>query len=232
MQRRSATQPEIFASRRPWRLRLATFMFDAAANTATDPPHAASACSAIMSPPFLDILDGGSFVRAPCLCCYEARDAAKARSAAISLRLFLRYFNHETWKLSQVAPAASIALASDATPDELRSIAADFASCDGTPSNILRINTQKPGEICIASPACQPGVLWVYSTPASRRMLRHIARQLRRQNPPLALNVEVASSNPAIYPRWRARMYSIRVVGEQSIDHVWRPMQQWLATAT
>jgi hypothetical protein len=63
---------------------------------------AAASAGATGCMPFLDILDGNAFSRAPCLCCYAAHSARKAREAAASLRLFLNYYDADSFVNSRV----------------------------------------------------------------------------------------------------------------------------------
>jgi hypothetical protein len=170
---------------------------------------AAAASGAVACTAFLDILDGGCFARAPCLCCYGAYSAAQAREAAEGLRLYRRYFSAATYVGSRAYLRAVAAMSRDLRPEEAAEVRAFLAGLDGTPDTVREINGG--GDLCVAVPPCRPGTLWVYSTPGGRRLLRHLARASRRTGAPV--RVTVASSDPGTHPRHRFRMYAASLAG-------------------
>ncbi len=172
---------------------------------------AAAAAGALVAPPFLDILEGGCFALAPCLCCYASRSARDAREADAALALFRRYYDARSYLESRAFVRVVAALLRDPGPDELAGVAAHLAALDSTPGEVREINERWAGRLCVATPGCQPGVLWVYSSADGRRLLRHLARGLRRGGAPV--KVTVASSDARVYPRFRYRMYAAALAG-------------------
>jgi hypothetical protein len=170
---------------------------------------AAASAGATGCMPFLDILDGNAFSRAPCLCCYAAHSARKAREAAASLRLFLNYYDADSFVNSRAFVRAVAALSRDLRPEEIAEVRNDFARLDSTPDSVREINSR--GDLCVIEPPCQPGVLWVYSTPCGRRLLRHLARGVRKRKG-VFVKVTVASSNPTLFPRHHYRMYAATLI--------------------
>lgn len=165
---------------------------------------AAASCGALTCLPFLDILDGGCFARATCLCCYAAHSAAKAREAAASLQMFQKYYDAGSYLKSRAFVRTVACLSRDLRPEEAAEVKEHVASLDETPDSVRELNAVEG--LCVAVPACQSGVLWIYSTPAGRRLLRHLSRGLRKGGAPL--RVTVASSDPTLFPRFRYRMYA------------------------
>jgi hypothetical protein len=166
---------------------------------------AAAAAGATVCIPFLDILDGNAFTRAPCLCCYGAHSARVAREAAAALRIFLQYYDADSYVNSRAYVRTVAALSRDLRPEELAEVRNDFAHLASTPDTVREINSKEG--LCVVEPPCQPGVLWVYSTPCGRRLLRHLARGVRKTKG-LFVKVTVASSNPMLRPRHHFRMYA------------------------
>jgi hypothetical protein len=172
----------------------------------------AAMSGATTSMAFLDILDGACFAHAPCLCCYTAHSAARAREAATALRVFRQYFDAGSYMRSRAYARAVAAMLRDLRPEEAAEVKAHIARLDTTPDTVREINgstlggPRGPG-LCVALPSCQPGVLWVYSTPEGRRLLRHLAR--KGGGP---VKVTVASSDPSMAPRFRYRMYAASLV--------------------
>lgn len=172
----------------------------------------AAMSGATTSMAFLDILDGACFAHAPCLCCYTAHSAARAREAATALRVFRQYFDTGSYVRSRAYARAVAAMLRDLRPEEAAEVKAHIARLDTTPDTVREINgstlggPRGPG-LCVALPSCQPGVLWVYSTPEGRRLLRHLAR--KGGGP---VKVTVASSDPGMAPRFRYRMYAASLV--------------------
>ena len=171
--------------------------------------EAAAAFGALTNPALLDLLDGPCFAPAACLCCYEVRSAARAREAAEGLRLFLQYYSSASYVRSRAFPRLVETLARDLAPAELAEARAHLAALGSTPAAVRALNAEEG--LCVAAPACQPGTLWVYSTPAGRRLLRRLSRQERRP-----LRVAVASSDPAAAPRHRYRMYAASFLPPES----------------
>lgn len=143
------------------------------------------------------ILEGGGFARAPCLCCYRA-PAARAWPAAAALEVFLQYYGPASYAGSKSFARAVETLGRDLLPRELARVQAALG-CSAA---------QAAAGVCVVAPACRPGTLWVYSTPAGRRLLRHLAR---RAGP---VRVTVASSDPATFARHRFRMYAVAAAGD------------------
>jgi hypothetical protein len=224
--------PDLFEHRARWRVRLDAFTatpaspaelrgllpdgalreFGADTSPAEVPDDllvAAASAGALTSPPFLDILDGDGFTRAPCLCCYAAVSAAKAREAAAVLRVFQQYYDRASYLRSRAYARLVAALSRDLLPEEAAEVRAHLAALDATPDVVREINAVEG--LCVAVPACQPAVLWIYSTPAGRQLLRSLARGLRKGGAPV--RVTVASSDPAVSPRFRYRMYAATFLG-------------------
>jgi hypothetical protein len=155
----------------------------------------------------LDILDGACFARAPCLCCRAALSAARAREAAAALRMFRQYFDAGSYVHSRAYARVVAAMLRDLRPEEAAEVRDHIARLGATPDAVREINGSGlgglGGGLCVALPPCRPGVLWVYSTPDGRRLLRHLAR---KSGSPV--KVTVASSDPAVCPRYRYRMYA------------------------
>jgi hypothetical protein len=160
---------------------------------------AAAAVGALASPPLLDVLDGGDCLRAVCLCCYRARSRRAAAAAAAALAAFMRYYDHASYLGSRAFERAVARASADVEPGDLADIAADLDPLLSAAERRAAV----PGQICVAAPACRPGVLWVYSTPGARRALRHLARTIA--------GTSVAVAGPAEAPRHRGRMYTVRV---------------------
>lgn len=173
----------------------------------------AAMSGATTSMALLDILDGACFARAPCLCCYAAHSAARAREAAAALRMFRQYFDADSYVRSRAYARAVAAMSRDLRPEEAAEVKDHVARLDTTPDTVREINGSSLGEaragpgLCVVLPPCQPGVLWVYSTPEGRRLLRHLAR--KGGGP---VKVTVASSDPGTTPRFRYRMYAASLV--------------------
>jgi hypothetical protein len=150
----------------------------------------------------LDILDGVCFTRAPCLCCYAARTPPAAREAAAALQRFCQYFDSDSYIRSRAYARDVAAMSRDLRPSEVAEVKDHLAHLDTTSDAIREINSGDGG-LCVTTPACQPGVLWVYSTTEGRQLLRHLAR---KGGTPI--KVTVASSDPGVAPRFRYRMYA------------------------
>lgn len=165
---------------------------------------AAAASGATTSTAFSSIIDGSCFARAACLCCYSARCAAAAREAAIAFRMFLKYYDASSYVKSRAFVRVVATLMRDLHADEIAEVREHTSALDETPDTIREINAC--GGLCVALPACQPGTLWVYSTPDGRRLLRHLARGLRKGGAPV--RVTVASSDPEVLSRFKYRMYA------------------------
>jgi hypothetical protein len=150
----------------------------------------------------LDILDGVCFTRAPCLCCYAARAPPAAREAAAALQRFCQYFDSDSYIRSRAYARDVAAMSRDLRPSEVAEVKDHLARLDTTSDAIREINSGDGG-LCVTTPACQPGVLWVYSTTEGRQLLRHLAR---KGGTPI--KVTVASSDPDVSPRFRYRMYA------------------------
>jgi hypothetical protein len=175
---------------------------------ADDLLHAAVLSGVVTNPAFLDILDGGLFERAACLCCYTTREGG-AREARAALRLFQDYYNAMAYIRSRAYARSVATLSRDLQPEELDEVRAHLAHLDATPAPVREINRLgAAGGICVAAPLCRPGTLWVYSSPAGRRLLRHLSRSLT------AVRVVVASSDPGVLPRFRYRMYAAWLAGD------------------
>ncbi len=154
---------------------------------------------------FLDLIDGAELARAPCLCCYKANSAAGARTLGRTLMTYLRYYSPRSFFESRAFARTVVTLSRDLYPEEAETVRTFVSGLDSTPDSIRALNAI-PG-FCVTAPPCRPGVVWIYSTPEGRRLLRHLARALRRgQNPPLRVVVE--SSDAGVFPRFRYRMYS------------------------
>ncbi len=193
-----------------------------AAGHPADLIRAAAASGATSNPAFLDILDGGDFEPAPCLCCYYAETAKSARKAARELNLFQRYYSASSYLGSKAFPRMVQTLGRDLLPEELAA-AKGHLSRLGQTTDLIRAVNAHPG-ICATVPPCRPSTVWVYATPTSRKMLRHLGRRFRSGGVPrgpwdpkgpqeprggsLSLSICVASSDPDYHPRWRYRMYS------------------------
>jgi len=166
---------------------------------------------------FLDILDGSSFVPAPCICCYAAVSAARAREAAATIRTFLQYYSAASYVQSRAYARTVRAMARDVEKDELielknviyHSAGAGYTGDAREPALVQEVNAVVPG-LCVAAPPCRPGVLWVYSTPDGRRLLRHLARKAKAP-----VRVTVASSDTAYVPRRRYRMYAATLLAAE-----------------
>jgi len=179
---------------------------------------AAAASGASSSPALLDILDGGEFVAAPCLCCYHIRDPEQFREVQAALRLFGEYFDPAQHVRSRAFGRTVATLSRDLFPDEVemvrRRLAAQVArgaaqrGAAPTPPDALREIHHLERGLCLAEPPCRPGTLWVYSTPDGRRLLRYLSRLAQREMRSHSLRVTVASSDPGCLPRYRFRMYS------------------------
>jgi len=174
----------------------------------------AAMSGATTSMAMLDILDGSCFTRAPCLCCYVAHSAKRAREAATAMQEFCRYFDTDSYVRSRAYARTVAAMLRDLRPEEVAEVKDHVASLNTTPDTIREINGSRLGEaghaslgLCVVLPSCQPGVLWVYSTPEGRRLLRHLAR--KKGSP---VKVTVASSDPSMAPRFRFRMYAASLV--------------------
>jgi len=181
---------------------------------------AAASSGATTCMAFLDILDGDCFVRAPCLCCYYPHSAASARVAATTLRLFWRYYESESYLMSRAYVRVVAALSRDLHAEEVSEIKEHIARLDTTPDDLREVNNSLPG-LCVTEPLCQPGVLWVYSTPEGRRLLRHLTRTIRKKYSANVV-VTVASSDPVVLPRFRYRMYAARISPEGNTPSVLR----------
>jgi hypothetical protein len=169
---------------------------------------AAAATGPATGPAFLDIMDGGCFVPAPCLCCYSVRSPEHMREATAALRLFQEYHDPAAFVTLRSYGRAVATLARDLHPDEVIMVQKRLSRLESTSAAVREIHRLERS-ICVAVPACQPNVLWVYSTPAARRLLRHIARTLGRDDAARGtLSVAVASSSLSALPRYRYRMYS------------------------
>lgn len=184
----------------------------------------AAACGATTSLAFLDILDGGGFARAPCLCCYAAATAGRARDAGAALKTFLRYYSAQSFLESRAFARLAATLARDLMPREVGEVREFVAALDSTPDVVRAINAA--AGLCVALPPCRPGRVWVYSTPAARRLLRHLSRKSG-----IALRVAVASSDAATHPRFRYRMYEVAVPGDAGADAVPRLLETAAAWA-
>jgi hypothetical protein len=178
-------------------------------NPPDDLLSAAAVGGAITNMAFLDILDGTCFARAPCLCCYAARSAAHAREAGVSLRLFLQYYSAKSYIRSHAFARLVAVLSRDLLAEEVAEVRNFVSHLDCTPDEIRALNGFQ--DLCVTAPPCQPKVLWVYSTPTGRRLLRFLARELRQSQQSLA-RVVIASSLSAVLPRFRYRMYAISVL--------------------
>lgn len=166
--------------------------------------------AATVSAAFIEIMDGGCFTAAPCLCCYSVRSAEYMREAASALRLFCSYHDPASFVAHRAYGRAVLAAARDLLPAEVARIRKWMSRLQNAPEGLRKFHRLEKN-ICVAIPACRPGTLWVYSTPDGRRLLRHLARALPRELG--ALSVSVASSDANTFPRFRLRMYAANLCG-------------------
>lgn len=158
----------------------------------------AASCGGIIHQAFTDVIDGGLFVKAPCLCCYRVKPGAEAE-AGRALKLFARHYNPDDYAGSRVFFRTVDTLGRDLREPELAALGRRLAAITGPEEKYLHhLSTQ----LCVAVPMCTPNTLWVYSTGEGRRLLRHLARRFR------AMRITVASSDAAVFPRHRYRMYA------------------------
>jgi hypothetical protein len=150
---------------------------------------------------FIDILDGPYFTKASCICCYAAHSAADARKVAVIIKKFHHFFNVNSYLQSRAYIRMVAAMSRDLRLEELIEVKMYISQLESTTDTIRNINKAKG--ICITVPLCQPEVLWVYSTPESRKLLRYLTRKIK--NP---IKIVVASSDPNMMPRIRYRMYA------------------------
>ena len=194
--------------------------------------RAAAASGATANLAFLDILDGGDFEPAPCLCCYRAETLQGARKAALELGLFQRYYDPGSYLGSKAFPRMVRTLGRDALPEELAAVKGHLSRLRQTTDLIRAVNAH-PG-ICVTAPPCRPGTVWLYSTPTGRKMLRHLSRRFRAGGS--SLSVGVASSDPEAHPRWRYRMYAVTLrregAGPDPAGALLGAMRDWVAEAT
>ena len=200
---------------------LKAFGADTSLDATPDDLLAAAAVSgATTSMALLDILDGACFDRAPCLCCYVARSTRGAREAATALHMFCRYYDAGSYVRSRAYARAVASMSRDLRPEEAAEVKRHTALLDSTPDSVREINgidlgDARSGGLCVVTPPCQPGVLWVYSTPEGRRLLRHLARASQKAGGG-PVKVTVASSNPGTFPRFRYRMYAASPVADRA----------------
>lgn len=166
---------------------------------------------ALVSLPFLDILDGDGFHHEVCLCCCKTKSTVSAREAVVALRLFCQYYDARSYLDSRAFIRTVAILSRDLSPGEVVEISTYISSLDSTQDAVREINVPGPLSVCVATPTCQPGTLWVYSTSDGRRLLRHLSR-----NAGAPVKITVASSYPTVYPRFRYRMYAAKFVSESS----------------
>jgi len=153
----------------------------------------------------LDILDGSNFVRSACLCCFEAVSATAARESASVLRVFGKYYDGASYVTSRAYVRAVSDLLRDLRPEAVAEVKQYTSRLISTPPDIKKINELVPG-LCVAAPVCCPTSLWIYSTLEGRRLLRHLARGVRKKKEG-AVRVVVATTDPSAHPRFRYRMY-------------------------
>jgi hypothetical protein len=181
----------------------------AAALSATYPDDlvaAAAAAGATANPAFREILDGGDFTAAVCLCCHVATTAAAARRADAALSEYRRRYDAAAYLGSRAFTRAAAALARDLDAAELAAARRQVAAAPATRDVVRAANAATRVALCVAEPPCRPGTLWVYSTPDGRRLLRHFARHVG------AVRVTVASSEAGVWPRAAGRMYAAAFV--------------------
>jgi hypothetical protein len=186
---------------------------------------------------FHEITDTALLWDGPCLCCgYAARRRDAARIEA-RLRVLLEYFDPESYRRSRSHRRDRNALGRDATTAELAAarhvMRGDPAPADAvTPAPTRVLATAAAGVTAVCAVVVPPphveadlecsgansGVLaraghalWVYSTPAARRYLRHLSRAAATARASTAVRVSGAAS---LCPRFRLRRYAVEFYGD------------------
>lgn len=176
----------------------------------------AAANGLITNPAFVDLIDG-ALTRAPCLCCCRAATLGKARSASELIRSMSRYFSREQYLASNGFYRTIERLLRDVTRDELASLKAYTQSLPSQPDVLHALNTY-PG-VCASSLPCRQHVMWVYSTVEGRRIIRHIARQCRKEG--ITALVYLATQRPEPVPRFAYRTYTVEVPKDEA-SRLWQ----------
>lgn len=159
--------------------------------------------------PVLDILDI-SLNKAPCICCYSTHSTKVMNDVVDSLKTVKKYFNINSFIKSHSFIHLVSVISRDLYKDEIINIADKFNKMKTTHQIIRDFNNKHWGKICVIAPLCNSKVLWVYSTPEGRKLLRFISRNLRKKN--ITIKISVSSSDTHIYPRYWFRMYSAEII--------------------
>ena len=200
------------------------------------PGEAAGLCSAegaalAASPALEAIIDAGGFDPAPCLCCYRARSRGAARAAGEALSALLAFYRatpEGAPLFLRLGREAQEAEGRDVLPAELARIRARLAEAAAAAASSGGAGAAWPAEaraasaaaegVVLAVPPCAPGTLWAYSTPAARRLLRHLARQARRGGEAPVAVALLSAARPGVAPRWPGRVYEARQAGATGAD--------------
>lgn len=189
-------------------------------------------CGALAASPALEaIIDAGGFDPAPCLCCYRARSRGAARAAGEALSALLAFYRatpEGAPLFARLGREAQEAEGRDVLPAELARIRARLAEAAASSSSSSGAAAAWPAEaraasaaaegVVLAVPPCAPETLWAYSTPAARRLLRHLARQARRGGEAPVAVALLSAARPEAPPRWPGRVYEARQAGATGAD--------------
>jgi hypothetical protein len=200
--------------------------------------EAAAASGILSSPDFLDIIEI-ELQHAPCLCCYHTTSASHARRAAAAVETITTYFNQSSYLHSNAFYRSLCALLRDISRKEKALVLRETKCLPSTTEagnriwglrRALRSINRSDGVCFLASPhgappgattakpdSCLSDMLWVYSTPEARQLLRKLGRSCKAAG--LTLGMEIAPASALTCLRHKHRVYIANCYTAPDSDH-------------
>jgi hypothetical protein len=121
----------------------------------------------IFNPAFEDLIQGEYFIKAPCLCCFEAKSPSAYKSACLTIATIKEYHNPKAKKKIETA---------DLQPCDVMNARTHIKYVNFPNPRIHEIN-KKLKNMCISAPLCKPNVIWIYSNIPAKRFLKNLLLQ-------------------------------------------------------
>lgn len=169
----------------------------------------------LYSMPVRDVLDS-SLTAAPCLCCYNTHLQSRADGAGAAILEITRYFSAASQSSSSAFYRTLAALVRDITPREEAAIKASFVAYSRGIRPTAQLDACKSlnaiAGVCAIAPPCNPSVLWVYSTPLGRRLLRYMTKACKAIS--VITKVSLMTEDARNLPQFPQRMYVFSATGK------------------
>jgi hypothetical protein len=121
----------------------------------------------IFNPAFEDLIQGEYFIKSPCLCCFETKSPAAYKSASLTIATIAEYHDIKSKKKIET---------SDLTPCDIMDARTHIKYINFPNPRIHEIN-KRLKNMCISAPLCKPNVVWIFSNPPAKRLLKNLLAQ-------------------------------------------------------